>query len=167
MDVVRSLSGVPFLVGLKSEALTELAAYTRIVSFAAGETIVEMDRGTPLFVVLDGHVRIVEPDSPVDLAPIVLGPGECFGDRAVLNGEPREATIEATEETRLLMLEQQDFRELVTRMPTVAVQIIENLSLRIERSEEPSSTSRRKSDDRPVQRRTRTRQSSSLSTQAP
>ncbi len=136
MDVVRCLSGVPFLVGLRPEALTELAAYTRIVSFSAGETIVEMDTGTPLFVVLDGLVRIVEPEPTVDLAPIELGPGECFGDRAVLNGEPRKATIEATEETRLLMLEQQAFRELVTRMPAVAVQIIENLSLRIGRSEE-------------------------------
>ena len=136
MDVVRCLSGVPFLVGLKPEALTELAAYTRIESFAAGETIVEMDTGTPLFVVLDGHVRMVEAGSTVDLANILLGPGECFGDRAVLNAEPRKATFEATEETRLLVLEQQAFRELVARMPSVAVQIIENLSLRIGRSED-------------------------------
>ncbi len=109
MDVVQGLSGVPFLVGLTPTALTELAAYTRIVSFAAGDTIVELETGSPLFVVLDGHVRIVEPESGTDLAPIVLGPGECFGDTAVLNGEPREARIEATEETRVLMLEQQVF----------------------------------------------------------
>jgi diguanylate cyclase (GGDEF)-like protein len=136
VDVVGCLSGVPFLVGLTPAALTELAAYTRIVSFDAGETIVEMETGSPLFVVLDGHVRIVGPDSDDDLAPTILGPGECFGERAVLNAEPRGDTVQATEDTRLLMLEQQAFRELVARVPSVAVQIIENLSLRIGRSEE-------------------------------
>jgi len=135
VDVVGCLSGVPFLLGLTPAALTELAAYTRIVSFDAGDTIVEVKTGTPLFVVLDGHVRIVGPDSD-DLAPTVLGPGECFGERAVLNAEPRQDTVQATEDTRLLMLEQQAFRELVARVPSVAIQIIENLSLRIGRSEE-------------------------------
>jgi diguanylate cyclase (GGDEF)-like protein len=136
MDVVRYLSGVPLFLGLTPEALAELAAYARVVSFSAGETILETDTGTPFFVVLEGHVRIVDPDDPDDLAPSVLGPGDCFGDRAFLAGQPRRASIEASEDVHLLMLDKTDFQELVTRIPEVAIQIIENLSNQMGRADE-------------------------------
>ena len=104
MDGIRYLSGVPLFVGLAPKALAGLAAHTRLVSFSAGDTVVEMDAGTPLFVVLDGHVRIADAAAGSSLAPILLGPGECFGDRALLNGEPCRASVEASEDVRLLML---------------------------------------------------------------
>ena len=136
MDGFRYLSGVPLFVGLDPEALARLAAHTRLVSYSAGDTIVEMDTGTPLFVVIEGQVRIVDPAVTDDLAPILLGPGECFGDRALLNGEPRRVSIEASEDVRLLMLEQKAFRELVARIPEVSIQIFENLSLQLGRADE-------------------------------
>ena len=76
-------------MGLAPKALAELAAHTRLVSFSAGDTVVEMDTGTPLFVVLEGHGRVVDAAATGSLAPILLGPGECFGDGALLNGERR------------------------------------------------------------------------------
>ena len=136
MDGIRYLSEVPLFLGLAPKALAGLAAHTRLVSFSAGDTVVEMDAGTPLFVVLDGHVRIADESAGSSLAPILLGPGECFGDRALLNGEPRTAIVEASEDVRLLMLEQKDFHELVTRFPEVAIQIFENISLQLGRADE-------------------------------
>ncbi len=136
MDGIRYLSGVPLFVGLAPKALAGLAAHTRLVSFSPDETIVEMDTGTPLFVVLEGHVRIVDPAATAALAPILLGPGECFGDRALLNGEPRRVRIEASDDVRLLMLEQNAFHELVALMPEVAIQIFESLSLQMGRADE-------------------------------
>ena len=136
MDGIRYLSGVPLFVGLPPEALAGLAAHTQLVSFSAGETIVEMDKGSPFFVVLEGHVRVVDPAARDTLAPILLGPGECFGDRALLNGQPRRASIEASEDVRLLMLEQKAFHELVALIPGVAIQIFENLSLQMGRTDE-------------------------------
>ena len=127
MDGIRYLSGVPLFVGLPPEALAGLAAHTQLVSFSAGETIVEMDKGSPFFVVIEGQVRIVDPAVTDSLAPILLGPGECFGDRALLNGQPRRVSIEASEDVRLLMLEQKAFHELVARIPAVAIQIFEKL----------------------------------------
>jgi hypothetical protein len=60
MDGIRYLGGVPLFVGLAPKALAGLAAHTRLVSFSAGDTVAEMDTDTPLFVVLEGHVRIGE-----------------------------------------------------------------------------------------------------------
>ncbi len=136
MDVVRHLSGVPLFGGLSPEALAQLAAYTRLVSVPSGETVVEMDTGTPLFVVLEGHVRIVDPADTDDTAPIVLGPGECFGERALLNGEPGRASVEAASDVQLLVLDQSAFRELVPHVPEVAIQVFENLSLQMGRADE-------------------------------
>ena len=136
MDGIRYLSGVPLFVGLAPKALAGLAAHTRLVSFSAGDTVVEMDAGTPLFVVLDGHVRITDAAAGSSLTPILLGPGECFGDRALLNGEPCRASVEASEDVRLLMIEQKDLHELVAHFPEVAVQIFENLSLQMGRADE-------------------------------
>ena len=123
-------------MGLAPKALARLAAHTRLVSFSAGDTVVEMDTGTPLFVVLEGHVRMIDAAATGGLAPILLGPGECFGDRALLNGKPRGARVEASQDVRLLMLEQKDFYELVARFPEVAIQIFENLSLQMGRTDE-------------------------------
>ena len=135
-DGIRHLSGVPLFMGLAPKALARLAAHTRLVSFSAGDTVVEMDTGTPLFVVLEGHVRMIDAAATGGLAPILLGPGECFGDRALLNGKPRGARVEASQDVRLLMLEQKDFYELVARFPEVAIQIFENLSLQMGRTDE-------------------------------
>ncbi len=134
IDVVRYLVGVPLFAGLSPEALASLAAHTRILSFAKGDTIVEADTGTPLLLVLEGHVPIVDPSATVP--PIVLGPGERFGDRSLLNGELLSTSIVASEDVHLLMLEQSDFRELVVRTPEVAIQIIGNLSNQIGRADE-------------------------------
>ena len=136
MDVVRYLSGVPLFAGLAPEALARLAAHTRLVSFQAGETVIEMDAGTPLFVIVEGHVRLVDPGATEVPAPVVLGPGECFGDRSLLNGKPRKATVEASEDVQLLVLNQRGFREIVSQIPEVAIQIIENLSLQMGRADE-------------------------------
>jgi diguanylate cyclase (GGDEF)-like protein len=107
MDVIESLKGVPLLNGLAHEALVGLSAYANTVSFSADETVVEMDASTPLFV-----------------------------QRALLSGEPVSANIEASEEARLLMLEQKAFQELVARIPEVAIQILENLSNQMARTDE-------------------------------
>ena len=135
-DGIRYLSGIPLFVGLAPEALARLAAHTRLMSFSAGDTIVEMDAGTPLIVMLEGHVRIVDPAATDSLAPILLGPGECFGERALLNGEPPRASIEASDDVRLLMLEQKAFHDLVARIPEMAIKIFENLSLQMGRADE-------------------------------
>lgn len=136
IDVVRHLIGVPLFAGLSAEALTSLAGHTRILSFGVGETIVEMDTGTPLFVVLEGLVQVVDPAATDPAAHRVLGPGERFGDRSLLNGELSKTNIVASEDVQLLMLEQASFRKLVAQTPEVALQIIENLSTQMGRADE-------------------------------
>ena len=77
---------------------------------AAGETIIRQgDSGERFYVVRSGAVE-VERDS---LVLARLGPGDAFGEIALLLDVPRTATVTAIEPTRLLALEAHDFRDLL------------------------------------------------------
>ena len=136
VNALQHLIGVPLFAGLSPEAVASLAAHTRIQSFVDGDTIVEIDQSTPLFVVLEGRVQVADQHSPVDSPPIVLGPRERFGDRSLLDGELRKTRIVASEDVQLLLLEQSAFRDVVAETPEVALQIIENLSAQMGRADE-------------------------------
>jgi putative peptide zinc metalloprotease protein len=95
---------------LSSAELDVLLARLVPVEAAAGETIIRQgDSGERFYVVRSGAVE-VERDGQV-LAR--LGPGDAFGEIALLLDVPRTATVTAVEPTRLLALEAHDFRDLL------------------------------------------------------
>jgi CRP-like cAMP-binding protein/MinD-like ATPase involved in chromosome partitioning or flagellar assembly len=76
--------------------------------FAQGET------GDGMYVILQGRVRIATTDNfGRERVLAFYGPGEFFGDMAVLTGEPRSATASASTNLRLLQLRKDDFDMLV------------------------------------------------------
>src|SRR6202165_4217501 len=76
--------------------------------FAQGET------GDGMYVILQGRVRIATTDNfGRERGLAFYGPGEFFGDMAVLTGEPRSATASASTSLRLLELRKDDFDMLV------------------------------------------------------
>ena len=141
MDVVDHLSRVPLFEGLEPEALKKLAGLTRTVSFPTDARIVEMgESGLSLFVVLEGQVRVLYPARSSDFELARLGPGDFFGEMALLNDKPRSATVQAVENVELLVLEQEDFRDVLLEAPSVAIQLIESLSIRIRSADEHISS---------------------------
>ncbi len=142
MDVVDHLSRIPLFEGLEPEALKKLAGLTRTVSFPTDARIVEMgESGLSLFVVLEGQVRVLYPARSSDFELARLGPGDFFGEMALLNDKPRSATVQAVEDVeQLLVLEQDDFRDVLLEAPSVAIQLIESLSIRIRSADEHISS---------------------------
>ena len=141
MDVVEHLSRVPLFERLDPEALRKLARLTRTATFPSDAKIVEMgESGLSLFVILEGHVRVLYPARSADFELARLGPGDFFGEMALLNDKPRSATVQAVEDVELLVLAQDDFRNVLLESPTVALQLIESLSIRIRSADEHIST---------------------------
>ena len=137
MDASEHLLHVPLFEGLAPEALTRLGALTRTVSFPAGAKIVEIgESGLSLFVILEGQVRVLYPARSSNFELARLGPGDFFGEMALLNDKLRSATVEAMEDVELLVLEQDDFRDVLLEAPPVALQLIESLSIRIRSADE-------------------------------
>ena len=78
-----------------------------------------------MYFVVSGEVEVqVRPEA------VILGPGEFFGEVALLTGGPRNATIVAGRQCTLLILDIVDFRELLGRQPDLAQVIHEEAERR-------------------------------------
>jgi CRP-like cAMP-binding protein/rhodanese-related sulfurtransferase len=78
----------------------------------------EGDPGDSLYIISSGRVRIYrkgENQMEIDLS--FPGPGEAFGEMALLTGEPRSADVEVLEETHLLVLSKEDFDGILRDFP--------------------------------------------------
>jgi CRP-like cAMP-binding protein/Zn-dependent protease len=106
-----ALAKLPFFSGLNGQALDRIAARLRTQRFAAGEVLFSAgDPGDRYYVVREGKALVTLPDGrPVR----TLGPGDGFGELALLFGHPRTATLSAVGPLTVATLERPDFIALV------------------------------------------------------
>jgi CRP-like cAMP-binding protein len=102
---------------LPAPALERLASQLRPLTVPAGAVVIRQgDHGDLFYLVESGRLRVT-----VDGARgRELGPGDSFGEIALLRDVPRTATVEAETEARLQTLEREDFLEAVTVHPPSA-----------------------------------------------
>jgi CRP-like cAMP-binding protein len=117
------------------DELERLAAGARRRPYPKGAVLfVEGDPGTSLYVVEAGRVRIVlTTPQGKELLFAVRGPGEFFGDMALLDGAPRSADAIAAEDCRLLFLSREDFVRFIEAQPGAALRLLAVLSRRLRR----------------------------------
>ncbi len=127
------LARVVLFNGLGEADVASLAAHLRRRRYARGEVVfLRDDPGDSLFIVKSGVIRIVltSPEGK-EITLAVRGPGDFFGELALLDGEPRSADAVAQEPAELLLLEREDFLALVDDRPSVAVALLKVLSKRL------------------------------------
>ena len=111
------LAGIPIFSPLPAPSLERLASQLQPMAVAAGAVVVRQgDHGDRFYIVEAGRLRVSVDGS----AGRVLGPGDSFGEIALLRDVPRTATVEAETEVRLQALERHDFLEAVTGHPPSA-----------------------------------------------
>jgi CRP/FNR family cyclic AMP-dependent transcriptional regulator len=122
-STVAALRRISFFRYLTDPDLSRLARIGRRRSYAAGDATIEKDsdRGG-LFVILSGAAE-VEAGGAVHM----LGPGDFFGETALLAGSPRTATVLATEPVEAMVLEAMHFRAFLIENPSVAVTLLEGV----------------------------------------
>lgn len=104
---------------LQDDDLLDLATLLQLRDFPWGFPIVQRgDPGTNLFIIVNGKVEVLD-DQGVALAE--LGRGEVFGEMSLLSGDPVTTTIIAAEPTQLAVMNQKDFRHVLTRFPALQV----------------------------------------------
>src|SRR5512138_2613903 len=103
--------------------------------FPAGAVIFEEgDPGSRMYVVQAGAVRIEKRAGARTLTIAVLGPGEFFGEMALLDRQPRSAAAVVAERSRILEIDEAAFDELVRTRGEVAVRVLRRLSMRLRES---------------------------------
>jgi CRP-like cAMP-binding protein len=129
-SLAAALARVPLFAGLEPGDCERLSAMFRELAFEAGSTLTRKgERGARVaafFVITEGSAR-------VEAGELVrsLGPGDHFGEIALLRDSPRTATVTAETVLRCLALSAWDFRTFVEERPAVALQLLETMSARL------------------------------------
>lgn len=114
-QILRRFSQVDLLHALPPEEIHWLVPYVERVEVLAGQRVfAQGDVGDALYLVEEGTARIVLNDGTnVGRA----GPGEVFGEMALLNGEPRSASVIAETDLTLLRVGREDFDQVAQASP--------------------------------------------------
>ncbi len=126
----RSLAGIAMFDGLDEVERKRLEERCQWRRFAAGQTILERgsDSREVLFIV-QGTVNIVNySQSGREIAYANLGTGECFGELAAIDGQPRSASVVATEPTLVAVLAAERFLELLKERAEVTFRMLTRLA---------------------------------------
>lgn len=131
-DLVSSLARVPLFAGLAERDLSSLARDMKERTFAAGTEITREGRsGVGFFVILEGEavVRIAGSERRR------LGPGDWFGEIALIDEGPRSASVTAEGEVRAAGLSAWEFAPFVKGHPDVAWTLLRTLASRLRDAE--------------------------------
>lgn len=113
METTR-IAAVPLIADLPAAELAELAAAMSEVEVEAGAKVISLDYGTAIYFIEQGHADVL-PDGGE--ATQTLGPGDTFGEIALLLTGERTASVVARTPMRLLSLSGQDFERIRARVP--------------------------------------------------
>jgi CRP/FNR family transcriptional regulator len=137
-DTIALLSRVPVFSTLSREDLVHVAQVAMPRRFDAGAVVFrEGDEGSTCYIVRSGRARAIRehPDGrSITLAH--FDPGDIFGEMAMLDGERRSATVEATEDTEAIAILSADMRRLLHVHPDISVKLIAALGQRLRSTNE-------------------------------
>jgi CRP-like cAMP-binding protein len=126
-----TLEQVPLLEELSKRERQQLAKALKERTFRSGqEIVVEGRTGVGFFIILEGKAAVTIGGKLVQ----ALGPGDYFGEMALLDGGARTATITADGELRCATMTAWDFKSFVLGNPKVAWALLQTLAQRVRTS---------------------------------
>lgn len=131
-QIHSALMSVSLFSDLDAETLTALTqiAYTRTVE-KGGVVFNQGEPGEELLVLVRGSVTAsVATGTGRPMTVGVLGPGEFFGEVALLDGFPRSATVTALEDLHLVVVDRETFSTLLQDKPTLALALLRAMARR-------------------------------------
>ncbi len=132
--IEENLQRIPFFSSLSTDALSAIAARLKKHHFLHGQVIfVENSLGDTMYLIESGQVQVsVQPGEGQPQKIInYLGPGNFFGEMALLLNQRRSATVTVTLDAELWALSKADLDELLVDHPEIAIQITRELSRRL------------------------------------
>jgi CRP-like cAMP-binding protein len=136
MEVKKFLKNVPLFEDFSDEELEKLLVISKEKTYPKDAVIFQKgDLGNFFFLICSGRVKvIIETEEGKEGILSILYPTEFFGEMSLLDGEPRSATVVALEETRVIIIERNDFLILLYKHPELALKILKTLSLRLRKA---------------------------------
>jgi CRP/FNR family transcriptional regulator, cyclic AMP receptor protein len=125
---IELIKKVPLFSKLKKKELEAVAHIADELDLPAGKVMAtEGDRGREFFVLLEGEAEVKKGDRKIN----TMKEGDFFGEIALVTKMPRTASVTATSDVRVLVVNEPDFAALIKRSPEVGRGVAEALAERI------------------------------------
>ena len=125
IDLIRR---VPLFARCSKPELKEIAMLADEIDLRAGKELTRQGAlGREFFVLLEGTADVKKDNRKVN----TLGPGDFFGEIALVSREPRTATVIATSPVRALVITDRSFRRLLDDAPKVQTKVMEAMAQRL------------------------------------
>jgi CRP-like cAMP-binding protein len=125
---IDDLATIPLFSSLDEDKLARLAEWFHVQNASVGSRLVgEGAPGYTFFVIIDGTAVVTSAGQGV----AVLGPGDFFGEIAILGDGVRTATVTSTSPAKLLVMFGTEFRQLEAAHPEIAAHIVEAMQTRV------------------------------------
>jgi len=131
------LKTIPLFIGMDSDEIAAIAEIMDEVPFKLGQVIFTADQlGGTLYIIQSGQVELsIIDDDGEKLVLEVMEAGDFFGELSLLDGGNRSATAAATQRTDTLVLERNEFLDLMLQKPHMAQDVMVALAKRVRRTD--------------------------------
>jgi len=132
------LKNVPLFAGISDGIFNYLGNAIIERCFHNGEILFsEGDPGTGFFIIKSGKVEILkgDPSTNQQVCLATRGPGDFFGEMSLLENSPRFATARSVGESEVLELSRENFKNLITKDPSIALEFMGVLSSRLRQAD--------------------------------
>jgi CRP-like cAMP-binding protein len=127
-ESLEHLAAVRLFERFNKADLRSLLEVSKVVQHHAGHTIItEGDQGAGLQLIVSGEANVTRGGRTV----ATLGPGDFFGELALIDGEPRTASVVAITDMTTMGISGWDFRGVVKQRPSMAWSLLEHLTGRV------------------------------------
>lgn len=133
MDRAELIAQIPMLSVVSAEGRRELAQRAQVRRIEAGETVFSQgDQGFAVYLVRSGKLEVVRTSKTGRrLALDIIGPGEIFGELALLTGAERSASVTALETSELVGVDRRDFVTVIRSAPELSLALLQHLAERL------------------------------------
>lgn len=129
---MSALQGMPLFAGVTQHDLENILKFGELRSYDSGQSIVERgEPGDAMYIVLRGTAEV-----EIGGRHHKLGPGEFFGEMALIAGRKRMATVKAGDRVDTLRIGADDFQGFLLRQPRVAASMLRSLVERLREVQE-------------------------------
>lgn len=130
---IALLRDIPIFATMSKRQLGMVARYADETMSVAGQTLAtEGVVGDQLFLICEGSAVVKKEGKEIAR----LGSGACFGEMALIDGQPRSATVELLEDSQLLAIHRRDFDFMLDQIPGMARELLVVVSQRLREADE-------------------------------